>query len=267
MVKKTAVAKRAGTAVVSSAHIDRLAALGKEAKAIEESAGLGGNWITMRAGIMKFQNNEVKGSEMEVVIIDHLLENSYYPEKFEADTPVSPICFAFGTKSEDMKPHEASEKPQSDTCAKCKWNAFGTADTGRGKACKNTRRLAMIHSDALANADEVKATPIALTKLPVTSAKGWGLYVQKAANVLNTHPIGLITKFMARPDADTQVKASFEMVEQVKDDDLLDALMARREEAREQLMRPYSVNAERTAKPTGKAPAKKAAAKGAKRKF
>ncbi len=258
---KNVPAKRPSTAL--AAFKSRLAEQASKTKAIEDSAATLGNWITVRAGVMKYKDNTIKGNTMPVVIVAHRLENAYFDEDFDPDTPRSPVCFAFGEDADSLAPHKDSEKPQATLCKDCKWNAFQTAKNGKGKACKNTRRLGMIHADSVkGGATEVAKTEIAMHKLPVTSVINWSTYVNQLAGALQTAPIGAITEFSCAPHEKNQVQVNFELVKEIDDEEVLEALFDRLPSVEEQLVKPYPKNQEQAA------PAKKAAAKKvAKRKF
>lgn len=163
---------------------ERLRQQAQIAAAVEENVGSGGQMIGTKGGRLSFGGAEVPGNKMNVVIIDHVLENHLYAGRFDPDTPQSPICFAFCTTEDDMAPHENSVEPQHDTCKGCPMNEWGSADTGSGKACKNVRRLGLITEDQL---DDVSSAQTAYIKVPVTSVKGWAGYVRQLNSTLTVH--------------------------------------------------------------------------------
>src|SRR5690606_25613194 len=98
-------------------------------------------------------------NELEVVVVASVFANTLYADKFQPGVVSLPICYAFGDPDSDdpegtMRPHEEAEDPQSDACADCPMNQFGSAPEGRGKACKNTRRLAVMLAEDLDNVEE-----------------------------------------------------------------------------------------------------------------
>ena len=152
-----------------------LAKFAKAADATEAHVGGGGQFIKTRGGVLEFQGAEVPGNAMNVVVTDHVLENNFYGDKYDPDNPQPPICYAFGRTDKEMVPHEEAADPQADSCAECPWNKFGSADKGRGKACKNQRRLALIPEDGLGDLENAET---AYLKIPVTSGKAWAGYVR-----------------------------------------------------------------------------------------
>ena len=115
----------------------------------EASAFSGGQFFSTRSGILSFDGTTMPNNEIAVIILDGVMENVLYEDAFDPDNPTSPTCFAFGRNEKEMTPHEAVTVPQCETCAACPKNQWGTSvrqdgRAGRGKACRNTRRLAMI---------------------------------------------------------------------------------------------------------------------------
>lgn len=266
MATKPSVAKKPAAKTESTALVDykaQLAALAGETKAVEEGLQQSSS-ISFKSGQMAFMGAPIKGNTMPVNVLDSALENAYYDGPYDPDNLRSPICFAFGTgaKGEVMAPHPDSETPQSPTCKACPKNVFGTADQGKGKACKNMRRIALIHGDAVdKGASEIAGTTIATAKLSPMNAPIFSKYALGLASAKHVPPVGVITQMSCEPDAKSQFKVSWSFVRDVADNAAMGALMARREEAHATLFRPYPKNAEVVAKA---APAKKA---GAKRKY
>lgn len=70
---------------------------------------------------------------------------SYYASAFkEGAEDVKPTCFS----NDGIRPDPQAEHPQCTSCAKCKWNVFGTArgdnGAGKGKACADAVRVAVV---------------------------------------------------------------------------------------------------------------------------
>src|SRR5574337_71349 len=98
--------------------------------------------ITIRGGVMMVDKNKVKDNELDVVILAAVHENQWYTSKFDPDSIQTPDCYAIGAEEEGLAPHADSADKQGDEngmCANCEHNKMGSADTGRGKACKNVR--------------------------------------------------------------------------------------------------------------------------------
>lgn len=227
-------AKKTGTAVAK--WDEELAKLAQQAKGLEANVG-GGNFISTKGGRLQYNGAEVPGNSMRVIVVDHILENHYYNVRYDPDNPASPCCFAFGTDESDMAPHEESSEPQADACKGCPMNEFGSADTGRGKACSNIRRLALIAEDGM---EDIEGAALAFLKVPPTSVKGWAGYVRQLADVMGRPPLGVITEISITPDPKTQFKINFSVVEKIEDGDVLQALIAKRAQAATELVVPYA---------------------------
>lgn len=214
---------------------DELAKFAVQAAA-QEVVG-GSNFISTRGGRLSFGGNQVPGDKMNVVVVASVAENHYYTDRFDAENPASPKCFAFSEDGgPDMAPHDMSEIKQHETCLGCPQNEWGTADTGRGKACKNIRRLGIITEDGL---EDVSGAELAVLKIPVTSVKEWGAYVNLIANTLKRPPFAVVTEISIVPDPKTQFKLKFKLVGQIQDNDCLQQLMERRPTVLAELARPY----------------------------
>jgi hypothetical protein len=210
----------------------------------------GGNFLSIKGGVMSLAKEVIKGSTIDVVIVASVYENAYYVGDYDPNSPESPKCFAFAEKEEELKPHETVLKKEHDQCSGCGQNAFGTSERGKGKACKNIRRLGMIHADSLKNKDSVSTAEVVYLKVPVTSTKAWALYVKGLANTLKRPPYGVVTTIKAEPDPKNQVKISFICKEPLTDGSLIPALKAKREVVMKEIMFPYSQQAEVEKKPT-----------------
>lgn len=96
------------------------------------------------------------------VLLFHHATNGYWPHAMD-DEDKNPICSSVDGKMGIGEPGGA--------CVSCELNAFGTADDGKGKACKNMRSLYLLQSGEL--------MPIEL-KLPPTSLKGFQDFMSAA---------------------------------------------------------------------------------------
>jgi hypothetical protein len=163
-----------------------------------------------------------------------------------------------------MKPHADSSDPQNADCRTCRHNQFGTAEKGRGKACKNGRRVAILHADYLKKADAVASAPMAFLKVPPTSLGNWASFVKKVANVLEKPFFAVVSKIEVRPHPKKQVEVSFGVAAEVPKA-MMGPVFARHREAYAALTVPYQAEERSSKKPAkGGGPAKPAA--GGKRK-
>ena len=250
--------KPGSTAVAN--YEERLAAMAAESAQNEADVG-GGNFISVKSGQLTYQGNTIKGNELDVVVLTSIHENCFYPGRFDPDNPQPPVCYAFGTDPKEMAPHPESAEPQHDQCDGCPMNEFETADNGKGKACKNIRRLSMIPGDPL-NEETVETADVAYLKVPVTSVKGWASFVKTVATLDKLPPLCVVCRIGVIPDPKSQFKVTFQKVEAVPRE-LLGTLMGRADAEKEAIKFPYAQPSEEAPpakgkKPAGKAPAKRA---------
>ena len=231
---------------------EELAKQAEIASKMEENVG-GGQFFSTKGGVLTWQDAPMPNNQMAVIVLDSVLENVFYEGRYDPDTPQSPVCFAFGRDEKTIQPHTIviengnSQAGASGLCAGCDHNQWGSADTGRGKACRNTRRLAMIPAGTFDQMGKFKImddpehfqnASIGFMKLPVTSVKGYANFVKQVAGALRRPPFGIITKVRVIPDASTQFKVVFEPITEVPDD-LMGTIMERHQEAESTIDFPY----------------------------
>lgn len=235
---------------------DRLAAEAKAAAETEARANTGGmKFFSIRGGILMFDDNKMPRNEMAVVILDHMFENIYYGEDYDPEVVTPPVCYAFAREQADLAPHEdvvAREQAVNETCKGCPMNEFGSATRGKGKACSNRRRLAMVPAgtfnkagdfDLIEDDDHYLSTEVGALKLPVTSVKGYSTYVKQLAATEGLPPWGVVTRVWVEPDPKSQFKVHFELQE-VLPDDLMEAVMSRRDQVMMEIDAPYNLDHE-----------------------
>lgn len=254
MAKKTVKANpNAGTSIAK--WDDELAKYAQEGAAQEQMPG--GNFISFKGGVLQIAKKPIPGNKLDVIIVGNLYENTYRPGKYDPDNPGSPACFAFSRDGEDMHAHELSVKPQNiqekevddkivkaSPCLGCPQNAWGTADDGdgKGKACKNGRRLALLSADDL-NPESITNGEVLYARLSPLNVKPWALYV-KGLNATAKRPAwSVVTRLSLVPDPKSQFRVVLEMVQPV-DDGLLSHLHARHKAVMEEISFPYQASAE-----------------------
>lgn len=239
--KTTAVAtvKAPKTAVgATSDWREEMAKYAAKTVKMEESTQTG-NRISTKGGRLTYHDTPLKNNEMNVIILAALLENVYYPGDFDPENPASPTCFAFSEDGEDMAPHEKSHDPQCETCEKCEQNQWGSSDRGKGKKCKNTRRLAVIPMEDL-SLDAINSAEIATLGLPVTSVRGYAAYAKDLALAAGRPPFAWRTRIWCEPDAKTQYRVCFQVIDKTPiADKFMDAIIRRVKEAEKVLDQPY----------------------------
>jgi hypothetical protein len=232
------------------------------AAGMEDSTATG-QFFGLRSGVLTWNDAPMPGNQMAVIIVDSVLENVFYDGKFDPDAPQSPICFAFGREEKTMEPHKAvfesgnEQCGESGSCAGCELNSWGSADVGRGKACRNTRRLAMIPAgkfsttgkfELIDDDEHFEKAQIGFMKLPVTSVKGYAAFVKQIAGALRRPPHGIVTKISVVPDAKSQFRVIFEPLINIPNE-LMGIIMERHNEAMNVIDFPYTPNEEEVAPP------------------
>lgn len=255
---------KTGTNVVS--WDEQMAELAKKFKGTVASISTG-KMLSFKGGIMSAYDSPVDGNELDVIVLDYVLENVFYEGKFDADNPASPVCYAFGREAKDLKPHdEVEEKQSTEGCGACEHNEWGSGE-GRGKACKNQVRLAVIPADTKMTAAGIAESDMLFAKVPVTSVKGFAAYAAKINDTLRKPTFCFVTNIKLVPDKKDQFKVVFTPKIEVKDKAILSALFTRFEAAGKAIEFPYSKPSEQEQKPGRSKSKTKTAAKGARKKY
>lgn len=243
------------------------------AKQAEIAAGLeegsaGGQFFRTQGGTLTWDDAPMPNNEMGVIVLDGIKENAFYTVAYDPDNPSSPDCFAFGYDENKMQPHEKAVDPQADFCADCPHNQFGSAETGRGKACRNNRRLALIPAGEFdrdgdftlyEDPDHYKRASIGFLKVPPTSVKGYAGFVRQVAGTLKRPAWAIATHVRIVPDPKSQFKIVFEPLQELPND-LLDVVHERVEEAVSTIDFPYlPMEEDETPKPAARGRSRKAA--------
>jgi hypothetical protein len=180
------------------------------------------------------------GDKVKMIAINSVFENQWYKEKYNPDNPASPSCYAIAELDDDLKPHPDAEAPQAATCAECPKNAWGSdPGGGRGKACKNVRRIAMI---AASDLEHVAKAEVAVAKLPVTSVGNWSTYANQIASVLKLPPLAVITEMSVVPNNKTIFQVEFSLVDKITDGPIIQALLAKRKDTMSMMYAGYEKN-------------------------
>ena len=210
--------------------------LKKLAVATADAEKPSGNWVSFKGGQLTIGGTAMKNNMVEAVVLHAIFENQMYESKYNPNNPQPPICYAFGDTDDDLKPHPESAKPQAANCRDCPNNQWGSdPEGGKGKACKNVRRLGLMSATDL---DKVAKAEVAIAKLPVTSVKNWSTYANQVANALHLPPLGIITEMSVTPDPRYQLQVNFRLVDKVPEAHLPD-LLKKRGEIHDLMYLPY----------------------------
>lgn len=218
------------------------------AAAAEMERGSAGEFFSQRGGVISFGGLPIPGNMMGVIILAATRENVWYEHEYDPDVQQSPACYAYGEREQDMMPHDEAPSPQSPDCESCEKNAWGSADKGRGKACSNTRRLALISAgdytvDKFTPRDDpdwYQSAPVGYLKLPVTSVKDYSAYVAQLASAAKRPPYAVITRIRSIPHAAHVYRLCFDALMEAPDA-LMPTIMARHDAVASTIDFPYPV--------------------------
>lgn len=227
-----------------------------------------GKFISTKGGRLKFAGADIPDNELRCVVVGWMHHNAYYDpdERYDPENPQSPLCYAFATTPADdgdMEPLDSVPDKQCDNCKECPFNQWESAQQGRGKACKNMIRLALIAEDDLENVEDAE---VVYLSVPVTSGKNWVKYAVDTREKIKRPLWSLITTVACIPDNASQFKLTFktENDDYIGDDDLFAPLKKLWEDTMKTIDFPYVV---REASQPVKGKGKKQAAPKKKSKF
>lgn len=249
----------------------------QEARDERSKETLGVPRITHKGGVFRYDDRTV-GTSLKLGVLGYKQEKTFYIAKYDPNKPpTTPDCYAFGDEEKSMVAHEASRSKQNlqpdgtSPCNGCKHNVFGTAEVGRGKRCKDYRRLLVI-SPVLGPDGKPKLDPnavqqaeVRLIQVPPASLQNFGNYYQSLKPVeeggLGLTRTGNIREMMVQLDLYPLDKGGhgikFTPAGTVSGE-AFQALMARRRGVESMLTQPYpNIEAEEAA-PGPKAPARTA---------
>jgi hypothetical protein len=128
----------------------------------------------------KFTLGEEKlGNIINVVILADIFDHAYYDRPYDPDVISPPACFAINTSNSDLAPSNTSPTPQAENCNVCPMNEFGSSQNGKGKACRNGRRLLI----AATTNGVPDLNNLAIINLAPTSLKAYARYAKGLATV------------------------------------------------------------------------------------
>lgn len=123
---------------------------------------------------------------LELVVVDFISRNEWYDRPFSKDDMGPPACFAISPEHKGMVPSDSSPIKQADACNDCEMNVYGSSPTGAGKACGNTRLLAVLPPDGDEN-DELWTL-----KVSPTALKEFDGFVAGVNRMFTLPPVGVV---------------------------------------------------------------------------
>jgi hypothetical protein len=144
--------------------------------------------------VFQLPDGRTSPGPLSAVILDFITLNNWYEGIYNPQQRANPACFALGKDLDALKPSENSAKPQGADCASCPRNQWGTGQGGRGKACKNQRRLLLVPGDFTD-----KAPAMTLYVSP-SGLKQFDAYIRMIATDYQSRPIDVITEISFDPN-------------------------------------------------------------------
>ncbi len=221
----------------------RMAKYVEDDKARVPSGG-GGASISIKGKVFTFKG-EALADPLKVIVLDYCLENAYYDAEYDPEDPVPPACFAIGKekKHEHLTPDETSPRQQHESCDSCEYQQWGSAEKGRGKACKNNVRLAVISADVKKlDAAYIEGAEVAFMRLPPTSVKHISGHITRLTERMGIPIFGAVTTLTFEESAATPVVIPSFETELANDDKLMNAIMDKRETIQDELQRVFDVS-------------------------
>lgn len=120
----------------------------------------------------ELDGEQVPAAALEVVIVaaNPNLSKVWYKGGYEDGANSKPDCFS----NDGVAPDDSVESPQSKKCATCPKNVWGSGSNGKGKACGDSRRVALSAPDQINE-------PM-LLRVPAASLKPLAEYGKKLDN-------------------------------------------------------------------------------------
>jgi hypothetical protein len=142
--------------------------------------------ISTKGKVFTLPDGSSSEGPLTCIILDWVTANVWFEGIYNPKDIKPPSCFAVGRLVNELAPSENSPNKQHATCKGCPQNEWGSAATGKGKACKNTRRLLLVPT----NADE-NTMPWVIDVSP-TGLKHFDKFVGTLSDN-GKHPIEVVT--------------------------------------------------------------------------
>lgn len=218
-----------------------------------------GQFFSIRGGQLTWGGAAIPNNQMACIVLAGVIERVYYEGMYDPQNPTSPTCYAFGEDPSKMTPHEQSTTKQNDTCDGCPKNEWGTSVRGKGKACREIRRLCLLSAGTYerdgkykppVNVDELKSAPVGFMRVPTTSIRAYSGWVIGLNDAAKLPPWAVVCRINVAADPVNQVSVAF-TTEYKLPTTLLPAVQERIDAAERSLVVPYPKATDR-AKPVAR---------------
>lgn len=108
-----------------------------------------------------------EGTELNVVMMgaspEHGVGKVFYMGDYEPDSTAPPDC----SSADGVKPDAWIQDPQNPDCATCPNNAWGSGKRGKGKACRDVKRIYVVPAQNVLDKDifQIQVPPASLKRL------------------------------------------------------------------------------------------------------
>jgi hypothetical protein len=185
----------------------------------------------------RFTLGEVKlGTELDVVILADVYDHSWYDRPYKEDVIIPPACFAIGAIQEELAPHPDSPTPQSEECIGCPQNEFGSALQGKGKACRNGRRLLI----APYTHGQVELRDLAIINISPTTLKSYSKYIMEVVGKYKVPTFAVVSR-LSFDDDKAYPLLLFKCIDVVTDGEILRNIMGNQQTYLDMVSVPYNV--------------------------
>lgn len=153
------------------------------------------NRISTKGKVFTLPGGKSSPGPLVAIVMDFIAINQYWSGVYNANVRSPADCQAINRVLKELRPDPAlSPKLQHATCDGCPKNAWGTGATGKGKACKNQRKLLLIAPDFTE-----KTEPMTLIVSP-TGVKHWDKFVRDLASDHGAMPVQMVTEISFDPN-------------------------------------------------------------------
>lgn len=218
----------------------------------KQDRGVTGTFLSTRGGILALGDDQLPGNQVACVIVDSVLENTFFPHAYNPQVKLPPTCFAYtrgepdemlphlesmGKDEEYFMPQNMAEDGQGGFivggCKGCPMDEYGSAmrngQPGKGKACKNTVRLTLLPAGVYEQAGNRRDWELGLhddpahyagadvvyLSIPPTSLQAWKNYKKTLRTQHARAPYGAVTRIFLMQDPVKQFTINFEQIELV----------------------------------------------------
>lgn len=130
---------------------------------------------------------------LNLIVLDWRVSHEYYTGIYDPSKPAIPTCWAKGLTLDIGPDPTVVEKPKSESCVTCQYNQFGSGPTGKNKACKESRILAVVPPDFTA---DVMPLTLEVSPTAIRSFDGWVTLLKQRG----IHPIQTVVEIGFRAD-------------------------------------------------------------------